>query len=77
MGIPKWRATGLFVAVASTAVLLVLSVGIAAGQANEWVRLFVTPFPDEALAVSADHLGNIYVTGRTAGRLMDQTRTGG
>ncbi len=77
MGISKWRVIGLFVAVASTAVLLAVSVGIAAGQGNPWVRLFGSPFPDEAMAVSVDHLGNIYITGRTGGRLMDQTRSGG
>lgn len=77
MGISKWRVIGSLMAVASTAVFLVLSVGIAAGQDNLWGRLFGTPFPDGAMAVAIDHQGNIYVAGRTAGRLMDQTRSGG
>lgn len=77
MGISRWRVIRRLMAAASTAVLIVLSVGIVAGQSGQWARLFGTSFTDEAMAVSVDHLGNIYVAGRTAGRLMDQTRTGG
>ncbi len=39
------------------------------GGTLEWVRQFGTESPDEALSVSADSLGNVYISGLTLGSL--------
>lgn len=64
------------------AALLVVGLGVltperASAQTDFWARQFATSFLEEALGVTMDEDGGIFVVGRTGGILPGQTKGGG
>src|SRR3954454_22926471 len=55
--------------VLTTAACLLLSLNQIRAQTVQWIRQHGTTFHEDAIAVSADGLGNVYITGETNGSL--------
>ena len=57
--------------------LTVLTLRAASAQTDLWARQFATSFVEDAIGVTIDDAGSIYVVGQTGGVLPGQTRGGG
>ena len=57
--------------------LTVLTLKATSAQTDLWVRQFATSFAEDAIGVTIDNAGSIYVVGQTGGVLPGQTRGGG
>ncbi len=72
----RWIHLGILAALLMAG-LTVLALKAVSAQTDLWARLFSTSFAEEAIGVTIDDAGSIYVVGRTGGVLPGQTRGGG
>jgi len=72
----RWIHLGILAALL-VAGMTVLTVKTTSAQTDLWARQFATSFAEEAIGVTIDDAGSIYVVGKTSGVLPGQTRVGG
>ena len=72
----RWIHLGVLAALL-IAGLAVLTLKAVSAQTELWARQFATSFVEDAIGVTVDDAGSIYVVGKTGGVLAGQTRGGG
>ena len=72
----RWTFLGIFAALLVSG-LTVLALKPASAQTDLWVHQFATSFSEDAIGVTVDDAGSVYVVGQTGGVLPGQTRGGG